>query len=103
MRFRMLLAVAAGVMALASVTPVCAGGRNPDGYGIYSPAEPPVRGRDRIYRYDPRSWYYRQRGYYPNYASAYWVQREEMRYRYRSRYVGPRYNYYPAWGYPLDW
>jgi hypothetical protein len=22
-----------------------------------------------------------------------------MRYRYRYQYVGPRYKYYPAWGY----
>jgi len=22
-----------------------------------------------------------------------------MRYRYRYRYVGPKYRYYPAWGY----
>jgi len=30
---------------------------------------------------------------------GYWVPRAEMRYRYRYRYVGPKYRYYPAWGY----
>ena len=64
-----------------------------------TPAEPPVRHRPRLYRYDPRSWYYNQAGYYPSYGSGYWVPRAEMRYRYRYRYVGPKYRYYPAWGY----
>jgi hypothetical protein len=59
------------------------------------------RGRPRIYRYDPRSWYYTQRGYYPYAESGYWVPRAEMRYRYRYVYYGPRYQYVPAWGY--DW
>ena len=105
MHLRTLIAVlgAATALALVLAAPASADGRNRDGCGIYSPAEPPVRGRERIWRYDPRSWCYRQPGYYPYYASAYWVPREEMRYRYRYRYVGPRYNYYPAWGYPFGW
>ena len=73
--------------------------RNPHGFGIYSPVEPPVRGRPRVHRYDPRSWYYRQPRYYPYYGSGYWVPRAEMRYRYRYQYVGPQYSYFPAWGY----
>ena len=103
MRLQIPLAAAAGTLALVLGAPAQAGGQNPDGYGIYSPAEPPVKGRPRIYRYDPRSWYYRQRGYYPYYSSDYWVPRSEMRYRYRARYYGPKYHYYPAWGYPFDW
>ena len=39
------------------------------------------------------------RGYYPYYGSGYWVPRAEMRYRYRYVYRGPKYRYYPAWGY----
>jgi hypothetical protein len=31
------------------------------------------------------------------------VPRAEMRYRYRSQYRGPKYHYYPAWGFPVDW
>src|SRR5262249_5163758 len=69
----------------------------PDGYGLYSPQN----GKHRAYRYDPRSWYYRQPGYYPHYVSNYWVPRAHMRYRYRYTYYGPKYRYYPAWGYPL--
>ena len=49
---------------------------------------------------DPRSWYYRQPGFYPNYSSNYWVPRSQMRYRHRYTYYGPKYRYYPAWGYP---
>ena len=66
---------------------------------MYTPAEPPVRHRPRLYRYDPNSWYYKSRGYYPYYGSGYWVPRAEMRYRYRYVYRGPQYRYYPAWGY----
>jgi hypothetical protein len=103
MRVTTLYLLGAGAMLLAGALPtsVSADGRNPEGFGIYSPAEPPVRGRPRIYRYDPRSWYYRQTGYYPYYASGYWVPRAEMRYRYRYVYRGPRFQYVPAWGY--DW
>jgi hypothetical protein len=101
MRAITLLMIGAGAMLLTgTATPAWASGKNPNGWGIYSPAEPPVRGRPRIYRYDPRSWYYKQRGYYPYYASGYWVPRAEMRYRYRYQYYGPKYRYYPAWGYP---
>ena len=100
MRVTTLLAAGAAVLALGLFAPASAGGRtNPDGFGIYSPAEPPVRHRPRLFRYDPRSWYYREPRYYPYYASGYWVPRPEMRYRYRYRYVGPKYKYYPAWGY----
>jgi hypothetical protein len=104
MRRKLTFSAALGALVLTVGSPALAGGReNPDGLGIYTPAEPPVRGRERLYRYDPRSWYYRQRGYYPYYSSSYWVPRAEMRYRYRSEYRGPRYHYYPTWGYPLDW
>jgi hypothetical protein len=98
MRPRTLAAIAVSILALAGLAsvPAGAGGReNPDGFGFYSPDA-----RHRAYRYDPRSWYYRQPGYYPYYASSYWVPRAEMRYRYRYQYYGPKYRYYPAWGYP---
>lgn len=90
-------AIGAAIAAAAMLcsTPVAAGGRgNPNGYGLYSPDG------HGGYRYDPRSWYYRQPGYYPYYNSHYWVPRSEMRYRYRYLYYGPKYRYYPAWGYP---
>ena len=100
MRCTILLGVAAAALvAVTAPEPATAGGRNPDGWGIYSPLEPPQRHRPRAYRYDPRSWYYSQRGYYPYYGSGYWVPREEMRYRYRYTYVGPKYRYAPAWGF----
>src|SRR5262245_38561758 len=101
MRITTLCALAAGavMLALSAPTPADAGGRNPDGFGIYSPAEPPVRHRPRVYRYDDRSWYYKPRGYYPYYGSGYWVPRADMRYRYRYIYYGPQYRYFPAWGY----
>ena len=101
MRVTTLLALGASavILVLSVPAPASAGGRNPDGVGMYTPAEPPVRHRPRLYRYDPNSWYYNPRGYYPSYGSGYWVPRAEMRYRYRYRYVGPKYRYYPAWGY----
>ena len=99
MRATTLMALGAVMLALGMAAPASAGSRNPDGFGIYSPAEPPVRHRPRLYRYDPRSWYYREPGYYLPYASGYWVPRADIRYRYRYRYVGPKYRYYPAWGY----
>jgi hypothetical protein len=103
MRTTTLLAIGAGAMLLigAAPTPTFADGRNPDGFGIYSPEQPAGRGGPRIYRYDTRSWYYRQPGFYPYYHSGYWVPRADMRYRYRYVYKGPRYQYVPAWGY--DW
>jgi hypothetical protein len=55
--------------------PADAGGRNPEGYGIYSPAEPPCAIAPRLYRYDERSWYYNPRGYCLSYGSRYWVPR----------------------------
>ena len=70
MRLKITFAVAAGALVLALGAPAQAFDReNPDGVGIYSPLEPPVRGRERALRYDPRSWYYKQRGYYPSYSS----------------------------------
>jgi hypothetical protein len=101
MRVTTLFILGAGAMLTAALpTAASADNRNPAGFGIYSP-EPAGRGRPRIYRYDPRSWYYAQRGYYPYYYSGYWVPRAAMRYRYRYVYYGPRYQYVPAWGY--DW
>jgi len=87
------------ILAFASLGsgPAAARDKNTDGYGIYSQLDR----KHRTYRYDARSWYYRQPGYYPYYASNYWVPRAYMRYRYRYTYYGPRYRYYPAWGYPL--
>lgn len=101
MRRGLCAAVMASILAASATvasTPAAAAGRdeNPDGYGFYS-RQPGKRG---AYRYDPRSWYYRQPGYYPNYSSNYWVPREHMRYRHRYNYYGPKYQYYPAWGYP---
>jgi hypothetical protein len=100
MRASTRLALAAAIVAVAAFAcrPAVAGGdENPDGYGFYTPLD----AKRSAYRYDRRSWYYRQPGYYPNYASNYWVPRADMRYRYRYQYYGPRYRYFPAWGYPL--
>jgi|SRR5262245_40249383 hypothetical protein len=92
----------AGLLAASATflsVPAAAGGdENPDGYGLYSP----LAGKRGTYRYDPRSWYYRQPGSYGYYGSNYWVPREHMRYRYRYTYYGPKYRYYPAWGYPAS-
>src|SRR5262245_14425262 len=100
MRASTLLALSTAIMMLvfgAATGPAAASGfANPDGFGLYSPAD----AERSAYRYDSRSWYYRQKGYYPYYASSYWVPREQMRYRYRYQYYGPKYRYFPAWGYP---
>jgi hypothetical protein len=98
-RTRVALGAVATGLALCAPQPGTAGGVNPEGFGIYSPLEPPTKHRPRAYRYDPRSWYYGQQGYYPFYNSGYWVPRSEMRYRYRYTYYGPRYRYFPAWGF----
>jgi len=95
---RLALGAALAAVSLGTPQPVRAGGENPDGYGLYSPLEPPNKHHPRLYRYDPRSWYYHQPGYYPYYSSGYWVPRSVMRYRYRYSYYGPRYRYFPAWG-----
>jgi hypothetical protein len=95
---RSALGAMGAILCLGAAQPGFAGGANPDGFGLYSPLTPPGR-HPRVYRYDPRSWYYRQRGYYPYYNSGYWVPRPWMRYRYRYTYYGPRYRYFPAWGY----
>jgi hypothetical protein len=102
MRTRLHAVTIAGLLAASAILacgPAAAGGdENPDGYGLYSP----LAGKRGTYRYDPRSWYYRQPGFYPNYASNYWVPRAHMRYRHRYTYYGPKYQYYPAWGYPAS-
>jgi len=89
--------VAAGC-GMAATEPALAGGGNPDGYGIYTPGPRLPDGR-RLYRYDTRSWYYAPRGYYPAYDQGLWVPRKYMKTRYRYKYLGMRYRYYPAWGY----
>ena len=67
MRDTTLLVLMASAVALGLGTPAPAWAewRNPGGVGIYTPAEPSVRHRPRLYRYDPHSWYYKPRGYYP--------------------------------------
>ena len=52
---------------------------------------------------DPYAWRYSPRGYYPYYGSRYWVPRAVMRYRYRYAYDGPKFEYYPGWGYDVAW
>lgn len=96
-RFALVLCAAIAGLGL-SAPAAMAGGGNPDGYGIYTPGPRTADGK-RLYRYDPRTWYYAERGYYPYYGSGYWVPRAEMKTRYRYKYLGPRYRYYPAWGY----
>jgi hypothetical protein len=90
--------IAAACSLFVTAAPAEAGGGNPDGYGIYTPGPRLPDGR-RLYRYDTRSWYYAPRGYYPSYGSELWVPRKYMKTRYRYKYLGPRYRYYPAWGY----
>jgi hypothetical protein len=97
LRTALAASLVSAVAVLAGGPALAGGDENPDGYGIYSPLD---RKRS-TYRYDPRSWYYRQPGYYPYYATNYWVPRSHMRYRYRYTYYGPKYRYYPGWGYPL--
>jgi len=98
MRAPICMALVAAMLAFFGLAGAASasGDTNPYGYGIYSKEDR----AGRYYRYDPRSWYYSQRGHYPNYASPYWVPRANMRYRYRYQYYGPPYRYYPAWGYP---
>jgi len=94
---RFALGAVGAALSFGLPQPGNAGGENPDGFGLYTPLGP---GRHPgVYRYDPRSWYYRQPRYYPYYNSGYWVPREYMRYRYRYTYYGPHYRYFPAWGY----
>ncbi|MDX2205674.1 MAG: hypothetical protein NW223_23185 [Hyphomicrobiaceae bacterium] len=96
-RFALGLCAAAAGLVLGAHAAL-AGGTNPDGYGIYTPG-PRLPDGTRLYRHDPRTWYYGERGYYPYYGSGYWVPRAQMKTRYRYKYLGPRYRYYPAWGY----
>lgn len=49
---------------------------------------------------DPYSYRYVKRKYYPYYGSAYWVPAEQMRYRYRYTYEGPKFRYQESWGRP---
>jgi hypothetical protein len=49
---------------------------------------------------DPYAYRYARRAYYPYYGSNYWVDAEQMRYRYRYNYTGPKYVYHPSWGQP---
>lgn len=49
---------------------------------------------------DPYSYRYARRAYYPYYGSRYWVAAEQMRYRYRYHWTGPKYVYQPSWGRP---
>jgi hypothetical protein len=95
---RLALIVTGAALGVSAPQSVVAGGANPEGFGLYSPG-PRVGHGVRLYRYDPHSWYYGQQRYYPFYNSGYWVPRPEMRYRYRYSYYGPRYRYFPAWGY----
>lgn len=97
-RFAFVLLAAAAGLTLSTADVLAGGGGNRDGYGIYTPSPRLPDGR-RLYRYDPYSWYYADRGYYPYYNSGYWVPREVMKTRYRYKYLGPRYRYHPAWGY----
>lgn len=47
---------------------------------------------------DPYAYRYVKRGYYPYYSSQYWVPAEQMRYRYRYTYQGPKIRYQESWG-----
>jgi hypothetical protein len=49
---------------------------------------------------DPYAYRYARRAYYPYYGSRYWVGAEQMRYRYRYNFTGPKYEYQPSWGKP---
>lgn len=48
---------------------------------------------------DPYAYRYIQRAWYPDNTSRYWVPASDMRYRYRYTFSGPKYRYYPAWGF----
>lgn len=96
-RFAFVLFAAAAGLSFGA-TEASAGGGNPDGYGIYTPGRRLPNGL-RLYRYDPYSYYYTDRGYYPYFNSGYWVPRAAMKTRYRYKYLGQPYRYYPAWGY----
>ena len=47
---------------------------------------------------DPYAYRYVRRGYYPYTGSHYWVPAEQMRYRYRTSYHGPKFRYHASWG-----
>ena len=103
----LLAAVAVGALAsLAVVAPAAAVDWKwdpsvaPEGHELSSIIEHRVyKPRyHHIYRNDPYKYRYARRGYYPYFASQYWVPAEAMRNRYRYAYSGPKYTYYPAWG-----
>ncbi len=90
-----------GVLALSA--PAAAFGdllQAPEGY-----AHPHRDGLHRKLQYnlgsqeDPYAYRYAARKYYPYSGSHYWVPAAEMKYRYRYGFSGPKYVYYPAWGY----
>ena len=118
MRPTTILTLAAAVMglALASSEPAKAGGDDSHGYGtvyvhhhVYAPYRtkhirhyhrPGPRHVHVVHQgYDRHAWYYKTRGYYPYYGSAYWVPAPAMKHRWRYAYYGPKYSYFPAWGY----
>lgn len=49
---------------------------------------------------DPYAYRYARRAYYPYHGSRYWVDAEQMRYRYRYDWQGPKFVYNPSWGRP---
>ncbi len=103
-------AVALGLSAFVQSPAEAFGDRAPSGWGerrdvhhhVYHPHY------RHIYHYhpytDPYAYRYEPRGYYPYYASHYWVParvlRERKAYRLAHRHHGPRFKYYQAWGYP---
>ena len=110
---RSMLVLAAATLSLAAgvslTAPAAAGDlmvKAPDGYAqdrtvnhwVYYPKYHHVYHVADRNEADPYAWTYSPRGYYPDYASRYWVPAEQMRYRYRYRFTGPKFKYHPAWG-----
>ena len=110
------LAAAALGLGFVLAQPAAAVGDDTHGYGtvyVHHHAYAPYRYR-HVYHYhrpgprhvhvvhyrgDPYAWHYQPRGYYPYYGSAHWVPSRYMKHRWRYRYDGPKYRYFPAWGY----
>ncbi len=88
MRFKMVLASA--LIALAALI----------GATQSSQAGHAYRGFERYahVNYDPYTYRYQHRGYYPYYNSGHWRPAHEVRKRRRYRNRIPKY--YSAWGYP---
>ena len=109
MRFKNILAsaVLAAGFSLQAAAPAAAFGwdRPPAGWGheqvvrhwVYYPRYHHIHSVHSTT--DPYAYRYSPRHYYPNYGSHYWVNPRHMRHPYRYQYTGPRYRYYPAWGY----